>query len=200
MGWRNLNSLSSKQFTCGHCGNIIATRHGFSSDNQQFIYICSHCDQPTHFNAQGSQYPGVAPGNDVGHLPEELAALYKEARNCVASTSYTGAVLLCRKLLMNIGVSQGAEDGKPFIHYVNYLADQGYIPPNGKGWVDHIRKKGNEATHEIALMSKSDSEDLIAFSEMLMKFIYEFPNKVPSLVPEELHTKSNSIEKNGPST
>ncbi|TON03793.1 hypothetical protein CGH64_25965, partial [Vibrio parahaemolyticus] len=66
-----------------------------------------------------------------------------------------------------------------FIHYVNYLAEQGYIPPNGRGWVDHIRKKGNEATHEIALMNKSDCEDLIAFSEMLMKFIYEFPNQIP---------------------
>ncbi|TBT15296.1 hypothetical protein D5E83_24570 [Vibrio parahaemolyticus] len=28
-------------------------------------------------------------------------------------------------------------------------------------------------------MNKSDCEDLIAFSEMLMKFIYEFPNQIP---------------------
>ncbi|EGR5930927.1 DUF4145 domain-containing protein, partial [Vibrio parahaemolyticus] len=110
-------------------------------------------------DAAGSQYPDVAPGNDVRHLPEDLAALYKEARNCVAASAYTGAVLLTRKLLMNIGVEQGAQEGKPFIHYVNYLAEQGYIPPNGRGWVDHIRKKGNEATHEIALMNKSDCED-----------------------------------------
>ena len=93
--------------------------------------------------------------------------------------SYTGSVLLSRKLLMNIGVELGAEEGKSFVFYVNYLADQGYIPPNGRGWVDHIRKKGNEATHEIALMSKEDAEELISFSEMLMKFTYEFPNKIP---------------------
>lgn len=80
---------------------------------------------------------------------------------------------------MNIGVELGAEEGKSFVFYVNYLADQGYIPPNGRGWVDHIRKKGNEATHEIALMSKEDAEELISFSEMLMKFTYEFPNKIP---------------------
>ncbi|TBT15295.1 hypothetical protein D5E83_24565, partial [Vibrio parahaemolyticus] len=42
-------------------------------------------------------------------LPEDLAALYKEARNCVAASAYTGAVLLTRKLLMNIGVEQGAQ-------------------------------------------------------------------------------------------
>jgi len=179
MSWNHTANIGSFQFTCSHCGNIVATRSGYYSDNNQKIYICPHCDGPTHIDAAGSQYPDVAPGNDVRHLPEDLAALYKEARNCVAASAYTGAVLLTRKLLMNIGVEQGAQEGKPFIHYVNYLAEQGYIPPNGRGWVDHIRKKGNEATHEIALMNKSDCEDLIAFSEMLMKFIYEFPNQIP---------------------
>lgn len=179
MPWNNAQNIGSLEFTCGHCGNIVAANIGFHSNAQHKIYICPHCDQPTHFTPSGAQYPDMAPGNDVHHLPEELAELYKEARNCVAASSYTGAVLLCRKLLMNIGVKQGAEEGKSFIHYVDYLANQGFIPPNGRGWVDHIRKKGNEATHEISLMNKEDCEDLISFSEMLMKFIYEFPSKVP---------------------
>ncbi len=179
MHWKNTIEMQSLQYTCGHCGNIVATKIGFYSVRNNRIYICPHCDGPTHINNLGTQYPDVAPGNDVDHLPEDLASLYKEARNCIAASAYTGAVLLTRKLLMNISVEQGAEKGKPFIHYVNYLAEQGYIPPNGRGWVDHIRKKGNEATHEIALMKKADCEDLIAFSEMLMKLIYEFPNQIP---------------------
>ncbi len=79
---------------------------------------------------------------------------------------------------MNVAVKQGALEGKPFIEYVEYLSDKGYVPPNGKHWVDHIRKKGNEATHEIALMKKEDAEDLISFTEMLLKFIFEFPSKL----------------------
>ena len=63
--------------------------------------------------------------------------------------------------------------------YVEYLSNKGYVPPNGRGWVDHIRKKGNEANHEIVLMKKEDAEELILFSEMLLKFIFEFPNKIP---------------------
>lgn len=81
---------------------------------------------------------------------------------------------------MNIAVSQGAAEGLRFIDYVEYLEKNGFIPPNGRGWVDHIRKKGNEATHVIALMTQSDAEDLIAFSEMLLKFIYEFPARIPT--------------------
>ena len=178
--WNGVGNMRSKQYQCGHCGNKIATSRGYSSDRRGLIYICSHCDMPTHFDRIGHQYPDVAPGHDVQHLPDDLAALYKEARNSVAASAYTGAILLCRKLLMNIGVEQGAEEGKSFFYYVNYLAEKGYIPPNGRGWVDHIRTKGNEANHEIALMSKVDCEELIALSEMLMKFIYEFPNKIPA--------------------
>jgi hypothetical protein len=76
---------------------------------------------------------------------------------------------------MNIGVQEGAEEGKPFVHYIDYLAGKGFIPPNGRAWVDHIRQKGNEATHEIALMTSVDASELITFTEMLLKFIYEFP-------------------------
>lgn len=117
------------------------------------VYVCPHCDRPSFF--QGTdQVPGIAPGAEVSHLPTELEAIYKEARRCVSINAYTSAVLACRKLLMHIAVQQKANPGQSFIQYVEYLANNGYVPPNGRGWVDHIRKKGNEATHEIILMSK----------------------------------------------
>ena len=84
---------------------------------------------------------------------------------------------------MNIAVAQGAKPGETFVSYVEYLAAKGYVPPNGQGWVDHIRKKGNEANHEITLMSKTDADELILFIEMLLKFMYEFPNKIPAPAP-----------------
>ena len=181
MPWNNAHGLASKQFTCGHCGNLVASALGYHNHTgQEVIYCCPHCDRPTYFNSLQQALPGIAFGTDVAHLPPNIASLYKEARTCTSAGAYTGSVLLSRKLLMNIAVAQGADEGKPFIFYVEYLAASGYVPPNGRGWVDHIRKKGNEATHEIALMSDSDAQDLIAFSEMLLKFIYEFPNKIPS--------------------
>ena len=116
----------------------------------------------------------MAFGNPVQNLPEDVSALYEEARACCAESSYTAAVLVLRKLLMNIAVQKKASGNLKFIEYVEYLSDQGYVPPDGKSWVDNIRQKGNEATHEIKLMDKKDAEDLVVFSEMLLKFIYEF--------------------------
>jgi hypothetical protein len=48
----------------------------------------------------------------------------------------------------SLGVAEGAKEGLSFQAYVDHLSAKGYVPPNGKGWVDHIRKKGNEANHE----------------------------------------------------
>jgi hypothetical protein len=101
-------------------------------------------------------------------------------RSTPASQAYTPSVLACRKILMNVSVALGAKAGEPFVNYVQFLADSGYVSPNGKHWVDHIRKKSNEANHEIALMSKDDAEQLITFVEMMLKFIYELPASVPT--------------------
>jgi hypothetical protein len=182
MAWQGLNNIETKQFRCGHCGYNVANDKGYFPNNHHLrrIYICPNCDKPTFFD-ESARHPGVAPGNEVQHLPLELEQLYREARNCCSVSAFTASVLASRKLLMNIAVQQGAKEGLKFIEYVEYLAANGFIPPNGKGWVDHIRKKGNEATHEIALMSQPDSEELISFSEMLLKFIYEFPSRVPNL-------------------
>jgi hypothetical protein len=79
---------------------------------------------------------------------------------------------------MHIAVEQGAPEGKSFLAYVEFLSKEGFVPPHGKEWVDHIREKGNEANHEIVLMSQNDAIDLINFSEMLLKFIYEFPKRL----------------------
>jgi len=178
MSWTNLSGIPQRSFTCGFCGNLVSSGLGSHYGSGSSIYICTHCKEPTYFRLN-EQFPDISTGKDVAHLPQDLEDLYGEIRRSVGSSCYTASVLAARKLLMNLGVAQGAKAGESFIAYVEYLANKGFVPPNGKAWVDHIRKKGNEANHEIVLMGKDDAEELIAFIEMLLKFIYEFPNRVP---------------------
>ena len=98
-------------------------------------------------------------------------------------TSAKRLTRLARKLLMHVAVQQGAREGESFLKYVEYLAAKGWVPPNGQVWADHIRTRGNEANHEIKLMAASDSEELLVFCEMRLRFIYEFPNRVPKPAP-----------------
>lgn len=189
-GWRQVADLPNLGFVCGYCsvrvssvkGYILAVHRDASGARVGVIHICPNCGGPVFF-LYDKQYPSPALGKSVGNVPGDLDALYEEARRCSSQTCYTAAVLVCRKMLMNIAVNQGAAEGLKFIEYVDYLAANGYVPPNGRHWVDHIRKKGNEATHEIALMGEGDARDLISFVEMLLRFIYEFPAMVPVPTP-----------------
>jgi Domain of unknown function (DUF4145) len=114
----------------------------------------------------------------VEHVPDPVSGAYDEARRAYAAGCYTASTLLSRKMLMNIAVQEGADEGKHFKEYVQYLASKGFVPPNGEAWVDRIREVGNEATHEIVPKSEEDARRLIWFLEMLLKFIYEMPNRV----------------------
>jgi len=80
---------------------------------------------------------------------------------------------------MHIAVDLGAKKNQGFTYYVEYLASNGYVPPNGKPWVDHIKDLGNEANHEIRLMTAEEAHRLLTFVEMLLIFLYEFPKSVP---------------------
>ncbi len=183
--WEGIQALESRSYTCGYCGTPLASergwfaRHGRSGIVCAFIFVCHKCTKPTFFDYSGNQSPGVVFGEAVKDIPEKtVEQLYDEARKTTGAGAYTAAILCCRKLLMHIAVSKGAPAGDAFINYVQFLADNNYIPPDAKGWVDHIRTKGNEANHEITIMTKVDAEDLLSFCEMLLKVIFEFPASV----------------------
>jgi len=181
--WRDTKTIQSKSFQCGYCGNPLAAEKGFTAylgnrttNTDAVIMICHRCSRPTFFDHDGAQVPGVTFGNDVpGVSDESVVALYDEARKTTGAGCYTSAVLACRKLLMHIAVSKGAKAGDSFVSYVEFLSDKNYVPPDAKDWVDHIRKIGNEANHEIAIMKRDDAEELLSFIEMLLKVIFEFP-------------------------
>ena len=184
--WQNLSGVNSKGYVCGYCGNNIASEKGYHGHqtvagrpHHHYVLICHVCSSPTYFASAGGQFPGAPFGQPVKYIPsQDIQNLYNEARNAVSVNAFTGSVLCSRKLLMNIAVSKGAGEGLSFVEYVDYLAAKGYVPPDGKDWVDHIRTKGNEATHEIAIMKREDAEELITFIEALLRFIYEYPGMI----------------------
>jgi hypothetical protein len=182
--WQNITSPKTHDYTCHFCGNKVASDKGWYaktnfSNVHAFIFICPACKQPTFFGPDGKQTPAPRIGNAVNGITDKgVESLYNEARDCTMIGANTAAVLLSRKLLMNIAVQHGAQQGKGFIEYVDYLAENGFVPPNGRVWVDQIRKKGNEATHEIPQVTEVDARQILTFVEMLLKFIYEFPSMV----------------------
>jgi len=186
--WQNQQNINDIRYTCGYCGTDTSPARGWVSNqdgglNMGYIAICTYCNRPSFIEVNQGRIIAITPtsamGKEVAGLPENINKIYSEARNCTTAGAFTAAVLICRKLLMHIAVDKGASPNLAFIDYVQYLADKGYIPPDGKDWVDHIRAKSNEANHEIVIMLPSDAEDLITFIEMLLRLVYEFKQRLP---------------------
>jgi hypothetical protein len=145
------------------------------------------CHAPTFVDESADLHvPGSPYGREIGGLDHDVHALYAEARTCLQAGAPTAAVMVARKVLAHVAVAQGAKPGETFAAYVDFLADKGFVPPQGKGWVDEIRRRGNDANHEIALMTREDAQAVLGFLEGLLLFIYELPSKMaPPVAPVE---------------
>lgn len=184
-GWKNLIAIKAKDFRCGHpdCGREVASDKGYSSDSAGTIYICPRCQRPTYF-AGGKQIPDVAPGNEVQQVPKDVNGLYLEARNCVSVSAYTASVLACRKLLMNIAVTQGARGERTLWSMSSTSPTRDLCRRMARVGLTTLGRRETRQRTRFPTWSGGDAEELIAFAEMLLKFIYEFPAKVPAAQPQ----------------
>jgi hypothetical protein len=141
-----------------------------------YIYICPNCTRPSFFDLPKKITPGNVFGSKILHITnQEIEKLYDEARRCFSVDAFTSTVMSCRKLLMNIAVNEGANEGLGFVQYVDYLASNNYVPHHARTWLDQIRILGNEANHKIDFKSKDEALLILRFTEMLLKMIYEMP-------------------------
>ena len=178
--WGNTRAIPGEAFRCGYCSYEVSSNIGWQTDGSRaFIRICPHCNGPTFFSVWRDQWPGALHGEIVSSLPEEVKAIYREARFCLSVQAYTGSVMLCRKILMNVSVAKGADEGLQFAPYVAWLVGEGYAPKGSEGWVKYIKDRGNEANHEIVPMNKADAIGLLGFTEQLLRNMFELPSLIP---------------------
>ena len=185
--YSNSLSIPSHPITCVYCGQNIAPHIGYllyadtidGKKDMAYVYQCPLCKNPIIFFIDTKEtIPGAPYGREIKNLPDNIQTLYNECRTCYANQCYTSAQMIARTLLMHIAVEQGAEEGLPFARYVTYLDEKGYIPPNGKKWVDYIRTSGNVANHEIVIKEREETQKVITFLSTLLLVIYELPNSL----------------------
>lgn len=182
--WQSLSSMAPKNYVCSFCDHKVRVTAGYwslkngSVYNAHVLYVCS-CGHPTYFYSE-IQIPPPLPGRPVEHLPELVGKLFKEARGCLAAEATTACEMACRKILMNAAVARGADENKNFAFYVNWIEENGYIPPGCKSWLDEIRKAGNDANHEIPISTKESAQKTLTFTEAFLRFAFEFPGMAPT--------------------
>ena len=181
-GWSNIYDVGEFTYQCGACGERTTGHFGvwqLTRDGgvRARVVICSHCGCPTYFESIHQIYPKPRYGQPVEGITDEgVLRLYTEARYCTSYQAFTSAAMLCRKILMHVAVSLGAKPNQRFKEYVDYLDREGYTPPKGKEWVDDIRDKGNEANHEIRIVSEDEAQKTLYFTGLVLQLIYSAPH------------------------
>lgn len=173
--WDNAGHLNSYRYTCGYCGETVGSSYGYTLkyDNDAAIYLCPYCGRPS-FMENHVMTPGSAYGQPITNLPDTVQSLYDEARNSYQAGAFTGVILICRKILANVAVYYGAEDGQRFVKYVDYLVENGYVPEKSREWIDKIRTEGNSATHDQTAKNKDDAQRILDFVQMLLLINFKF--------------------------
>lgn len=198
---KDLETYSSKEYTCPFCGNKVASKEYFSTksvvlNEKVEIRICPHCKYPTIFiEKYVSPLRGIPkwtldkmiPNNKIGkddikNLPDDIKLLYDEIRNSYQANAFDGVSLLTRTLLLmlceNLDATNTINKNSSYKDCVDYLIDNNYIPKNSKKYADDLRSTANEFTHELQKVTKEKAEELIYIVEFLLVTIYQYGEKI----------------------
>lgn len=188
--WNNQQTNSTYPYVCPHCNKDVAgTKKSvvtyedpyppFPSHDSFYVLQCPFCGKPTIYNCNSQTlYPSTGGLKPVQNLPDSIAKAYEEIRNSLGAGCYTSTVVFARTLIAHIAVDKGAKENCSFAEYVNYLAKEGFVPPNSTGWIDKIRVMGNTAVHDLEFWGKDDAMTIGKFVMYLLVFIYELPNQI----------------------
>lgn len=205
--WKQVEELTSLEYTCGFCNKEVASQKGYSGPANveldecmieprepftahcSYIYFCRNCNKPSLFEILEAEYsdgpsiewqfpePKASSIRVIEGLQGEVKTAYGEAHKCFTAKAWTATAMLCRKMLMNISVSEKALEGKGFVYYVDYLSENGHLTLHMKEWAERVKKIGNEANHKIIKTNRHDAKDIFNFIQFLLIITYELPHK-----------------------
>jgi len=180
------NQLNPKHvsFDCGHCGQstsgrVLCTLHDAEGKAEVAWCHCS-CEKqlPTVICAspEGTQFPEHCEFKAGTKWPNDISELFNEASKSYGASAYTATTMVCRKILMVCACMEGADEGKSFLSYVDYIVQEVLPLPRARTSIDAIRQIGNEANHKVAFVTRSDARRALEIVSYLLNSIYSLPD------------------------
>lgn len=182
---------------CGHCGRgvggqVWAQKRDLVHSQELpvgYLTSCPICDRGTAHVRVGlneiAAHPSPIPGRHIEHLPPDVDRAYSSARRAVQARSFDGAAMVLRNLISHVAVDLGADRNKRYAFYVDWLNDEGHIPPDSDGLVQQLRRLGNETAHDLIDVEADDVLVALDIADLLLRFRYEAPGRVKARRGEE---------------
>ena len=173
-------------YACGACGKgtngrVVATCARKDGTTVAWAICSCEREEPSVLVllADGTiadQIPVAREFHPGANWPLSLTNLFEEASRSFSAGAYTSATMACRKLLMVCACLEGADDGKPFTYYVDYVTNGVLNFPKAKTAIDKIRGIGNEANHSVAFVSKEDAHAALSIVSYMLNTLYSLPS------------------------
>lgn len=192
------NSAWWVQADCPNCGRaqfLVIAAHGTklgtsaARPTEELAYLrCAKCRAGIVVN-NGVVAPAAMPFRAIRGLEASVAEAWTEVRAVLAVRAWTAGVMLCRKIILHVAVANElpAKDkagrAPSFDQAVKHLVTAGLITPPMKPWVDHIRKVGNGANHELDPITPESAGRVATFTEQLLILAYEMPAVMQEALP-----------------
>jgi len=109
---------------------------------------------------------------DINGLPKSLDSLYREAKSSFSCGHYTACTMLCRKMIMNAAVKEGAVVGLNFAAYVDFIVNTNLLSKKMKPALTRLRKHGNIANHDIKSSTKRQAEECIRITRLMLEQVF----------------------------
>jgi hypothetical protein len=161
--------LNYEVLQCENCGNLTmvfwsAAKHGGS--------LGIH-DYKTLPWARGTtSYPK--------YWPDDVGRNWLEAQRSLEGQNWNAAALMARSAIQLIMQHQAAE-GSSLKAQIDFLANNGTLPPIMKEWSHEVRELGNENAHPVPGAkgtSPKDAKDVVEFLGFLLRLTYNLPHEI----------------------
>ncbi|MBI2170567.1 MAG: DUF4145 domain-containing protein [Chloroflexi bacterium] len=157
------------------------------------LAFCRTCRNVVYFKTDEGrdivreQYPSSKVRQAPSELPDNVKKSYQEALVCFAVDAPNGALLMCRRAMVDALIGLGAPSKGDLPTQLKALVDSHKLTPDLKDWADHARIGGKLAGHgtggdEWGDPSKiwgeqADAEAVIEFCDAFFEYIYVLPKR-----------------------
>jgi hypothetical protein len=162
--------------------------------------LCSGCHRPicmeiaSHNRTHPLQYKGDLNGSQnfivlkvyptleetkvPEHVPKTVASPFVQAVETRVAGHYDAAGAMYRKSL-DVGLKAIDPELKGTLYArIETLASQNKLTPSLKEWAHEIRLDGNDASHDEKALSKTEADEMHAFTQLVLTYLFTLPEMV----------------------
>ncbi|MFJ5253770.1 DUF4145 domain-containing protein [Pseudomonas sp. NPDC088414] len=168
--------------TCPHCDEIVIVGADADTKFERTAWTASTVfnldDRNSVIQRQHLQYPKDMKREVPDDVPEKIGNTYEEALDNLHRGKYETSILLCGKA-MDLA-TKGMDQTWKLEKRLKTLAADGKITAAMADWAQEIRIDRNAAIHEDDEFTQRDAEDIVAFTEAFLTYIYTLPALINS--------------------